>query len=174
MFKRFIPQLRVRTVYDINLSKLKANGIKGIVTDLDNTLIGAKDPLATPELAAWLEEVKREGFKLVIVSNNNHIRVSTFATPLDVEFVHAARKPSLGAFQKACEIMMLQPQEIAVIGDQLMTDVLGGNRMNMYTILVDPIAIKDEGFGTRINRRMERIVTARLRKQGLWKEDDRL
>ena len=171
MFERFIPQLRVKTVYDINLDELKSKGIKGIITDLDNTLVGAKDPLATPQLAAWLEEVKRQGFKLVIVSNNDHVRVSTFATPLDISFVHAARKPSIRPFRKAMGLMMLSPIETAVIGDQLMTDVLGGNRMKMYTILVDPISIQDEGWTTRINRRLERMVTGRLRKQGKWNEE---
>ncbi|MGZ9584964.1 YqeG family HAD IIIA-type phosphatase [Paenibacillus marinisediminis] len=169
MFKGFIPRLRVSTVYDINLAELKANGVKGIITDLDNTLVGAKDPLATPQLEAWIEEVKRQGFKLVIVSNNNLIRVSTFAAPLDIQFVFAARKPSQKPFQKAMDIMGLKSEETAVIGDQLMTDVLGGNRMKLYTILVQPIALQDEGWTTRINRRLERFVTARLRKQGKWK-----
>lgn len=170
MFKGFIPRLRVRTVYDINLEQLKAQGIKGIITDLDNTLVGAKDPLATPQLTAWLEEVKRQGLKVVIVSNNGELRVSTFAAPLDIEFVHAARKPSQRPFLKAMALMQLTPEQTAVIGDQMMTDVLGGNRMKMFTILVDPIAIQDEGWTTRINRRLERIVTASLRKQGLWKD----
>ncbi|MCG7407904.1 YqeG family HAD IIIA-type phosphatase [Paenibacillus sp. ACRRX] len=172
MFEGLIPRLRVRTVYDIDLTLLKSKGLKGIITDLDNTLVGAKDPLATPQLAAWLEEVKRQGFKLVIVSNNDLTRVSNFATPLDIQFVHAARKPSQRPFHKAMKLMDLSPKETAVVGDQMLTDVLGGNRMQMFTILVQPIAIQDEGWTTRINRRIERIVTASLRKKGLWHEEE--
>ncbi|WP_028544881.1 YqeG family HAD IIIA-type phosphatase [Paenibacillus taiwanensis] len=172
MFEGLIPRLRVRTVYDIDLTLLKSKGLKGIITDLDNTLVGAKDPLATPQLAAWLEEVKRQGFKLVIVSNNDLTRVSNFATPLNIQFVHAARKPSQRPFRKAMKLMELSPKETAVVGDQLLTDVLGGNRMQMFTILVDPIAIRDEGWTTRINRRIERIATASLRKKGLWHEEE--
>lgn len=172
LFEVLIPRLRVRTVYDIDLNLLQEKGYKGIITDLDNTLVGAKDPLATPKLTAWLEEVKRQGFKLVVVSNNDQARVSTFCAPLDIQFVHKARKPSSRPFSKGMELMGLHPEETVVVGDQLLTDVLGGNRMKLFTILVQPIAIQDEGFGTRINRRIERIVTSRLRKQGLWHEEE--
>ncbi|MCE5167720.1 YqeG family HAD IIIA-type phosphatase [Paenibacillus profundus] len=173
MLEGLIPRLRVSTVYDIDLAMLKEKGIQGIITDLDNTLVGAKDPLATPQLAAWLEEVKRQKFKVVIVSNNDHTRVSRFATPLDIQFVHAARKPSQRAFHKALQLMGLTPDQTVVVGDQMLTDVLGGNRIGMFTILVQPIAIQDEGWMTRVNRRIERIVTARLRKKGLWHEEER-
>ncbi|MBN3525848.1 YqeG family HAD IIIA-type phosphatase [Paenibacillus apiarius] len=173
MLEGLIPRLRVSTVYDIDLAMLKEKGIQGIITDLDNTLVGAKDPLATPQLAAWLEEVKRQKFKVVIVSNNDHTRVSRFATPLDIQFVHAARKPAQRAFHKALQLMGLTPDQTVVVGDQMLTDVLGGNRIGMFTILVQPIAIQDEGWMTRVNRRIERIVTARLRKKGLWHEEER-
>ncbi|WP_028595922.1 YqeG family HAD IIIA-type phosphatase [Paenibacillus assamensis] len=172
MLEGLIPRLRVGTVYDIDLDLLQDKGYKGIITDLDNTLVGAKDPLANPKLEAWLEEVKRRGFKLVIVSNNNEHRVAHFATPLDIQYVHAARKPALKAFHKALRLMELKPEETIVIGDQMLTDVMGGNRMGMFTILVQPIAIHDEGWTTRINRRIERIVTARLRRTGKWHEED--
>ncbi|MNW46588.1 hypothetical protein D3C74_238910 [compost metagenome] len=109
----------------------------------------------------------------MIVSNNNLDRVSVFAAPLNIEFVHKARKPSGSAFQRAMKMMDLGPQETIVLGDQMMTDVLGGNRQGLYTVLVLPIAVADEGFGTRINRRLERIVKRRLGKSGLWLEEDK-
>ncbi|MNO14537.1 UMP phosphatase [compost metagenome] len=173
MFERFLPKLRVDSVFDIDLDDLYAKGYRGIITDLDNTLVGAKAPLATPELILWFEKVKKAGFKLVIVSNNNLDRVSVFAAPLNIEFVHKARKPSGSAFQRAMKMMDLGPQETIVLGDQMMTDVLGGNRQGLYTVLVLPIAVADEGFGTRINRRLERIVKRRLGKSGLWLEEDK-
>ncbi|AWB45466.1 YqeG family HAD IIIA-type phosphatase [Paenibacillus sp. CAA11] len=172
MLEIFMPKLRVNSVFDINLEELYMKGYRGIITDLDNTLVGAKDPLATPELAAWFENVKRYGFKLIIVSNNNLDRVSAFATPLDIEFVHKAKKPSNSPFRKAIKMMDLKPEETVVIGDQMMTDVYGGNRLGLYTILVLPISIMDEGFGTRFNRRLERVVKRRLKKVGLWIEED--
>lgn len=173
MFERFLPKLRVNTVFDIDLEELYAQGYRGIITDLDNTLVGAKAPLATPELVEWFEKVKKCGFKLVIVSNNNLDRVSKFATPLNIEYVHAARKPLGTPFRRALAMMGLQPNEAIVVGDQLMTDVYGGNRLGLFTVLVLPIATGEEGLGTRINRRLERIVKHRLHKSGLWLEEEK-
>ncbi|MDR0267937.1 YqeG family HAD IIIA-type phosphatase [Paenibacillus sp.] len=173
MFDKLIPKLRVNTVFDIDLEGLYAKGYRGIITDLDNTLVGAKEPLATPELITWFERVKQIGFKLIIVSNNHMERVAAFATPLNIEFVHQARKPTNAPFRKALSIMGLSGQETIVVGDQMMTDVYGGNRMGLFTVLVLPISIADEGWGTKINRRLEKIALKRLRKKGQWLEEDK-
>lgn len=170
MFEMLVPKLRVNTVFDIPLEDLYMKGYRGIITDLDNTLVGARDPLATPELLLWFEKVKKIGFKLIIVSNNNMNRVSRFAIPLDIEYVHQARKPSNAPFRKAMKLMELAPEKTIVVGDQMLTDVYGGNRLKLFTVLVLPISVKDEGIGTRINRRVEQIALTRLRKQGLWHE----
>lgn len=169
-----MPRLRVNTVFDIDLDDLYANGYRGIITDLDNTLVGAREPHATPELIVWFEKVKKAGFKLVIVSNNKMNRVSRFATPLDIEFIHAARKPSHAPFRKAMNMMGLTPQQTIVVGDQMMTDVFGGNRLGLHTVLVLPISLRDEGWTTRINRRLERIALARLRRKGIWNEEGKI
>ncbi|MBP1999113.1 HAD superfamily phosphatase (TIGR01668 family) [Paenibacillus shirakamiensis] len=173
MFEKLIPKLRVKTVFDIDLEGLYASGYRGIITDLDNTLVGAKEPLATPLLVEWFEKVKQCGFKLIIVSNNNLNRVSAFAAPLNIQFIHQARKPSNLPFHKALRMLGFTAQETIVVGDQLLTDVYGGNRMGLHTVLVDPISIADEGFGTRFNRQVERYVHRRWRKVGLWMEEDK-
>ncbi|KAF4325904.1 hypothetical protein G195_000483 [Phytophthora kernoviae 00238/432] len=121
-----MPKLRVDTVFDINLEELYAQGYRGIITDLDNTLVGAKAPDATPELIEWFARVKEAGFQLMIVSNNNLNRVSLFATPLDIQFVHSARKPSNVPFRRAMKMMELTPEKTIVVGDQMLTDVYGG------------------------------------------------
>ncbi|MDT3424902.1 HAD superfamily phosphatase (TIGR01668 family) [Paenibacillus forsythiae] len=172
MFERLVPKLRVNTVFDIDLEDLYLKGYRGIITDLDNTLVGAKAPLATPELLAWFDKVKQTGFKLVIVSNNNMTRVSRFAAPLNIQFVHGARKPTNAPFHKAMKLMNLEPKNTVVVGDQMLTDVFGGNRLGLFTVLVLPISLEDEGLGTRINRRIEQIALTRLRKQGLWHEEE--
>jgi len=155
-----LPGLRVNSIYDISLAELWDRGIRGLITDLDNTLVGAGEPMATPRLLIWLEQVKALGFQVVIVSNNDEIRVSRFATPLNLAFIHRAKKPTTAAFHKALQMMKLSAEQAVVIGDQMLTDVLGGNRMGLHTILVLPIALHDEGFFTRINRRLEKIVLA--------------
>jgi len=172
MFERLLPHMRVNTVYEINLDELHARGVRGIITDLDNTLVGAKEALATPELVQWLDYVRSRGFQVVIVSNNNETRVGKFAAPLDIPYIHAARKPAGKSFKKALSVLRLAPEETVVIGDQMLTDVLGGNRMGLYTILVTPISPADEGIMTKVNRRIERIALVRLRKKGLWYEGE--
>jgi HAD superfamily phosphatase (TIGR01668 family) len=167
-----IPKLRVNRIFDIDLDDLYARGYRGIITDLDNTLVGAKVPLAYPELIAWFELVKKTGFQLIIVSNNHLARVSNFAVPLDLQFVHEARKPSLKPFQKAVKMMGLSNTETIVVGDQMLTDVYGGNRLGLFTVLVQPISVLDEGWTTRINRRVELVALKRLRKKGLWFEEE--
>ncbi|MFH5182712.1 YqeG family HAD IIIA-type phosphatase [Paenibacillus sp. TAB 01] len=159
MLNNLVPRLQVNTIYDIDLHELWKQGKRGIITDLDNTLVGAKAPLATPELIDWLKVVAQIGFQVVIVSNNNKVRVAQFAEPLSLPFIYRAKKPTSAAFHKALQLMKLSADEAIVIGDQMMTDVLGGNRMGLYTVLVLPIAKADEGVFTKIvNRTLEKVA----------------
>lgn len=164
LLEKFIPNMEVDSIYDIDLPELRRRGIEGIITDLDNTLVGALEPYATPQLLDWLQELDSHGFRVVIVSNNHLPRVERFAKPLGMPFIHRAKKPKRSPFRKAMELLQLPAEQVAVIGDQMMTDVLGGNRMGLMTILVTPIAPQDEGFGTRINRKLEKLVLAMLKR----------
>lgn len=164
MLQNLVPRLAVRTIYDIDLDKLWKSGIRGIITDLDNTLVGAKDPQATPELIEWLGRLNKAGFKVVIVSNNHRARVTAFAEPLGIEFIYRAKKPTNVSFHRAMKLLGTGAKQTAVIGDQMLTDVLGGNRMGLYTILVQPISIRDEGFFTKVNRRIEKLALAWMKK----------
>lgn len=173
MFRRFLPEQVVRSVFDIDLEALRARGVRGIITDLDNTLAGARTPAASPEVAEWLDRVRRGGFRIVIVSNNRRARVSSFAEPLGIPFISSARKPLSRSFRQALGLMELSAKEAAVVGDQLLTDVLGGRRLGLHTILVSPIAPREEGLATKINRRFERWVRSSLLKKGLWPDEGR-
>jgi uncharacterized protein len=172
LLKKLIPHKSVESVYGIDLHALKELGVKGIVTDLDNTLVGAKDPLATPLLIEWFKKVKDEGFQIVIVSNNNRTRVAAFAEPLGIPYIYSARKPMNRAFVRAMDMMKLAPKETVMVGDQMLTDVFGGNRLGMYTVMVLPVSPKDEGFATRINRLLEKIAVALMRRRGLMPWQD--
>jgi HAD superfamily phosphatase (TIGR01668 family) len=164
LLKQLLPRQQVDSVYEIVLAELWNKGVRGIITDLDNTLVGAKVPLATPELVEWLKQVQKLGFKVVIVSNNHKTRVTSFCEPLGIPFIYRAKKPTNSAFRRALSIMHLKAEQVAVLGDQMLTDVLGGNRMGLYTILVQPIAPADEGFMTRINRRLEKVALSFIKK----------
>ncbi len=158
MLDLFVPKMKVDSIYEIDLEALLDQGFRGIITDLDNTLVGAREPEATPQLLEWLKILDKHGFRVVIVSNNRQPRVERFAKPLGMPFVYKAKKPLRTSFKKALQLLDLPPQQVVVIGDQMMTDVFGGNRMGLFTILVQPIAPQDEGFGTRINRTLERFL----------------
>lgn len=172
MYSNFIPSEFVRSVFHITPEMLIDKGIKGIITDLDNTLVEWDRPDATPKLIEWFASIKAAGIQVTIVSNNNELRVKSFADPLGIPFIFKARKPLGKAFIQALSIMSVKREEVVVIGDQLLTDVLGGNRLKLHTILVIPVA-KSDGFVTKFNRMVERRIFSYLAKKGqvTWEEE---
>jgi uncharacterized protein len=171
MLKRFLPDEHVNSVFEINIDKLEEKGIKGIITDLDNTLVEWDRPEATPELKEWFQTIQAKGINVTIVSNNNEDRVKKFSDPLGIAFIHSARKPLGRAFKQAKQNMKLKNEEVVVIGDQLLTDVLGGNSQNLHTILVVPV-VQTDGVFTKFNRFIERKILSYMKKRGMiyWEE----
>lgn len=171
LLKLFLPNQHVKTIFDIKAQDLLEHGIKGVITDLDNTLVSWDEPNATPELIHWFKEMESAGILVTIVSNNKEARVKAFSDPVRLPFIYKARKPMTKSFRKAISDMQLKKDDIVVIGDQLFTDVLGGNRLGVHTVLVVPVAQTD-GLITRFNRRMERFLLSAMRKKGLiyWED----
>lgn len=153
------PSLRVVSVLEIDLDLLKERGIKGLIFDLDDTLVHAIEAVAKEDVVSWLQGI-REEFKIFIVSNNDsHDRVTIAAEHLGMPFVARARKPSRRFFKHALDEMGLKPHEAAIVGDQLFTDVLGGNRVGAFTILVDPLSQERKWH----RKAMRRVETQMLR-----------
>ncbi|MBE6185084.1 YqeG family HAD IIIA-type phosphatase [Heyndrickxia ginsengihumi] len=171
LLDNFLPNEQVKSVLMIKPEELKSRGIKAIITDLDNTLVEWDRPSATPELTSWFENMKKHQIKVTIVSNNQQSRVKLFAEPLGIPFIYKARKPFAKAFHKAVQMMNVRKEETVVIGDQLLTDILGGNRSGYYTILVVPVAQSD-GFMTKFNRKVERRIMSYFKKKGLLSWED--
>ncbi|MFC2948422.1 YqeG family HAD IIIA-type phosphatase [Virgibacillus sediminis] len=171
MLKLFLPDEHVKSIFDIHPAVLKEKGIKGIITDLDNTLVAWDVKDATPEVIQWFKLMKEHDIKVTIISNNKQERVKIFSEPLETPFVFSARKPLSRAFKTVAERMDLNKDEVVVIGDQVLTDVLGGNFAGFYTILVVPI-VQTDGKLTRINRKIERRILSYMRKKGKisWEE----
>lgn len=160
MLRILYPQKYVDSLFDVDPEFLRRNGIKGILFDLDNTIVCRDAARCTPEVEAWLSELQRLGFRIGIVSNNSAGRVGSFAGLLGIPAVHRAVKPWKKPFLRAVKMLGTTPGETALIGDQIFTDVLGGNMAGLYTILVAPLKGK-EFWGTRlISRPLERIVLA--------------
>lgn len=171
MYNFLLPREYVHNIFAITPEKLKALGIRGVITDLDNTLVEWDREEATEEIQAWLLLMKEAGIRVIIVSNNNEARVKRFADPIGVPYIHRARKPLGAAYYQALVRLKLRPEEAAMVGDQLLTDVMGGNRLKLYTFLVRPVAQSD-GFVTRFNRFVERRVFKDLKRKGITTWED--
>ena len=144
-------------VRDIKIEYLIENNIKAIILDVDNTLIDYYKvfPEGTKE---WVENVKKQGIKFCILSNSNKIsKVKEVANIIDVPYFYFAKKPLKGGFKKAKKLLNEESKNIAVIGDQIMTDVIGANRCKMFSILVKPIKEKDIII-TKVKRPIENLI----------------
>ena len=159
MIERLFPDKQLKKVEDINLSELKKIGIKGMIIDIDNTLIDYNKNMRETTIE-WINKAREEQFKIYLVSNNSKQRVTEIANKLSLEGIYNATKPRRKGFIQALNKMELKNTEVAVIGDQVFTDVYGGNRLNMFTILVEQIAIKDIWI-TKIKRPIEKYVLRR-------------
>lgn len=169
MYNLLCPRMKVKTVYDIDFELLKAQGICGFIFDLDNTIVPWDSNEMSPSIVAWLKSIQAAGFKICLVSNNHkRKRVRDFAVMFGIPFVSSAFKPAKRGFRQALKILELKPPQVAVVGDQMFTDVLGGNRLGLYTIWVDPLN-KKEFIGTRLTRRLEQYTVKRLKAKGLLK-----
>lgn len=171
LYKKFMPDEYVKDIFHISPDSLKEKGIKGIMTDLDNTLVEWDRPEATPEIIEWIRSMEQAGLQVTILSNNKELRVKAFCDPIGAPFICAARKPLRKSFTRALSMMGLKKEEVVMVGDQLMTDILGGNRFGVHTILVVPVASSD-GFFTKFNRMMERRIMGKLKRSGMieWEE----
>ena len=130
------------SIYDISGEALARRGIKLLLADLDNTLVPYGVPLPDDKLINWRDELHAYGITLFVLSNNRHEnRPRIFAEGLDVPYIGHAGKPKTHSFYKAMEDMRVTKEQTAIIGDQIFTDVLGGNRAGVSTILVKPIRL---------------------------------
>ena len=159
---KYIPDIYQRTITDIDYGRLKELGIKCLIFDLDNT-IALIDENSISTSTKKLFEKLRKDFVITIVSNNFEKRISSICNPINTPYVSFAMKPFGFGFKKIQRDFNLKKEEMCIIGDQLMTDILGGNRFGIYTVLVDPMAQKDLKV-TSINRRIEREKIKKLTK----------
>ncbi|WP_390406839.1 YqeG family HAD IIIA-type phosphatase [Lacticaseibacillus jixiensis] len=168
----FKPTWLVKAVYGLTPERLHEQGIKAILTDLDNTLIAWNNPDGTKELHSWLKTMQEAGITVMVVSNNNHDRISRALSKLALPFVSRALKPLPVGINRAVKQLGLPKSAVVMVGDQLLTDVMAGNAAGVKTILVQPLVATD-AWNTRINRFMERFVFMLLggKKRLVYKED---
>lgn len=151
------PDLYVTNVLDIPLEELAARGIKGLIIDLDNTITEWNSYDLKEEIVTWFKKLQHYKLKSCIVSNNGRQRVEKIGVALGIPAIHKAGKPRQRAFRQAMMVLGTDEQSTAVVGDQIFTDVLGGKRLGLFTILVKPLHPR-EFIGTRFMRQLERVV----------------
>lgn len=154
--KLFIPKMYQQSIYTIDYDKLKKNNIKCLLFDLDNTCVGYHEKLPTRELEELFETLTKKGFKVIIFTNAPQKRVVPFIK-MHVICHSSSKKPFKKNFQKIMKKYRLAKEEICIIGDQLFTDILGGNRVGIHTCLVEPLSNHDFIF-TKLLRLIEQIV----------------
>lgn len=151
----FIPDIMFDSVHDISPAYLTDRGIRVAVLDIDNTLVTYGMPEPTKEILTWIETLRDGGISIAIASNNNKERVERFNRTLSAFVTYRSRKPSPRAVHAACRHFGVTPAQVAVIGDQIFTDVLCARRAGAYAILVTPLPYK-ENFFFKCKRLMEK------------------
>ncbi|MCC0178990.1 YqeG family HAD IIIA-type phosphatase [Waterburya agarophytonicola K14] len=127
------------TIFDLTPEILQDQNIEGLILDVDETLVPFKQKETSQELQQWIAQI-RQTTPIWLVSNNiSHTRIGNIARSVDLPFISAAKKPSRRKLKEAAEAMNLPVEKVAMVGDRLFTDVLAGNRLGMFTVLVEPM-----------------------------------
>ena len=166
MFQNFYPNKLIRSVYELNWEELSRT-YGGVIFDIDNTLVphGAAADEAAIQLFARIHNL---GMKTMLVSNNGEARVKPFAQQVQTDYIYKAGKPKVEGYNKAMAKMGTDPKHTLFIGDQIFTDVWGGNRFGALTIMVAPLGPEIVPF-IKLKRVAEKLV---LRGRKPWKLEE--
>ena len=160
---KLYPRELLNKVEEITIEFIQKNKLKALILDVDNTLIDYNKNLSEQKIN-WAKNLRGQGVKLYILSNSNKKeKVEKVATTLGIPYLLFAKKPSKTGFLKIQKELQLKPEQIGVVGDQIFTDVIGGNRCKMFTILVEPVDKKDILI-TAWKRPIEEIIKQKYRK----------
>ena len=162
---KFYPDMYAQSIYTINYKKLKKNGIKCLLFDLNNTLASFEVDFPDDKLREFIFNLEKN-FKVIIVSNSNKKRIRPFKEKLNIDASFKSKKPFSKKYKKIMNMYNYKDIDIAMIGDSLLTDIYGGNKMNFTTILVNSIS-EYEPLGVRIIRLFERKIIKKFNKKGL-------
>ena len=157
----FSPDDFIEKYEFIDVEYMNMHNKKVIISDLDNTLISWDSKKDTKELNKWLKKMKKAGFDIIVVSNNTEERVEEFCKKLNLQYVAGAKKPLTIGFKRALKKLNRKPEEAIILGDQVLTDVLGAKSFGVMSVLVKPIS-KTDAFKTRINRFLEGLIIQNL------------
>lgn len=165
-FKKFMPYDCCTDIYKIDYNKLYSEGRKIILFDLDNTIIPYNQDYPDKEMIDLFSQIKNIGFEIVIMSNNHNNRITRVSEMLNVFGLANARKPFKYGYKKIIEkYHITSSNDVIAVGDQIITDVYGGSKVNFDVILVNAIARETEKWYTKINRITESIIIKNFKKR---------
>ena len=151
----FYPKCYLQSVLDITPDFLKSKEIQGLILDIDNTIMDI-DKKFIDGLKDWNKSLNDNGIKTIIVSNTSKkYKAENASKILGVEYIMFAKKPAKSGFLKGAKMMGLEPKNVASVGDQIFTDVIGANMCGMYSILVKLVDPRDLWYTGRYRRRVE-------------------
>lgn len=156
MFKKFYPGEYLESAYGIDFEKLYQEGYRGIIFDIDNTLVPHGAP-ADDRAKKLFAALKKLGYRCCLLSNNKEPRVKMFNDEVQVDYIFKAGKPKISGYERAMELMGTTRENTLFVGDQIFTDVYGANRAGIRTILTKPIHPKEE-IQIVLKRYLEKIV----------------
>lgn len=168
MFDKFVPDIYQKSIYTIDYKKLKKSGIKCLIFDLDNTIAPYNLKKPNKKIKDLFEELKDMKFKIIIISNEIKSRVEPYKDILGVDSAYLSLKPLKRKYKKVQNLYNYKDTQIACIGDQLVTDIFGANRMGFTSILVNPIST-NEFLTTKVSRMFENFIIKYLTKGKLLK-----
>lgn len=166
MIENFVPDMYQKSIYYINYNKLYKKGIRCILFDLDNTLSPSHVNKPTKRIKRLIGELKDIGFKIIILSNAPKHKIEPFKNELCVDACAFSLKPRKNKYKRIMDRYKFKSSEVAAIGDQLLTDIFGANKLDLTSILVNPLSASDYSI-TAINRMIEKIIYDRLDKKDL-------
>ncbi len=161
----FVPDIYAQSIYTINYKKLKKKGIKCLLFDLNNTITSYDNDYPEPALTELFYELEGS-FKIIIVSNSNKDRIRPFKEKLNVDAAFLARKPFKKKLKKILNEYNYKDTEVAMIGDMIITDIWGGNKMEFTTILVNSVS-EDMPIHVRILKRIDNYIIKKLNKKDI-------
>lgn len=165
--EHYVPDIYKKSIYVVDYNKLKSNGIKCLLFDLDNTLVPYTEKVPSKKVRDLFKKLNDLGFRVLIFSNSGKKRLTPFKEQLGIDCCYRCWKPSPKKFLLVLKEYKYNQSEVAIIGDQLLTDVVGGNSVGITTILVNPISKKDAAV-TKFNRLREKHLIRKLSKLDLF------
>jgi len=168
MIQNLIPDYIYNSIYDIPVELFEMRGIRGVIFDIDNTLVPYDVIAPTQRVTKWLQGLLDAKIKIAFVSNNSRDRVERFARDVQSFCFHKSHKPSPRTIIKAIGIMGLERRSVAMIGDQIFTDVLAAKRAGIISIMVKPITLKHENLFIKTKRKFEKpFIYAYNKREGI-------